>query len=44
MLGAMLMTQHNLHFYQDLMQGMRDAISAGTFAAFQSDFDARYGR
>ena len=44
MLGAMLMTQHNLHFYQDLMQGMREAISAGVFAAFQSDFDARYGR
>ena len=44
MLGAMLMTQHNLHFYQSLMQGMRDAIAAGTFAAFQSDFDARYRR
>ncbi|MBE1528891.1 queuine tRNA-ribosyltransferase [Sphingopyxis sp. OAS728] len=44
MLGAMLMTQHNLHFYQDLMQGMRDAISAGTFAAFQRDFEARYKR
>lgn len=44
MLGAMLMTQHNLHFYQDLMQGMRDAITAGTFASFQSDFDARYRR
>jgi queuine tRNA-ribosyltransferase len=42
MLGAMLMTQHNLHFYQDLMQGMRDAISAGQFASFQRDFDARY--
>lgn len=44
MLGAMLMTQHNLHFYQDLMQGMRDAIAAGTFASFRSDFDARYRR
>ena len=44
MLGAMLMTQHNLHHYQDLMQGMRDAIGAGTFAAFQRDFDARYKR
>ncbi len=44
MLGAMLMTQHNLHFYQDLMQGMRDAIAAGTFAVFQRDFDARYRR
>ncbi|MBK6411744.1 tRNA guanosine(34) transglycosylase Tgt [Sphingopyxis sp.] len=44
MLGAMLMTQHNLHFYQALMQAMRDAIAAGKFAAFQSDFDARYRR
>ena len=42
MLGAMLMTQHNLHFYQSLMQAMRDAIAAGSFAAFQSDFHARY--
>ena len=44
MLGAMLMTQHNLHFYQDLMQGMRDAITEGRFAAFQSDFESRYRR
>jgi len=42
MLGAMLMTQHNLHFYQALMQSMRDAIAAGCFAAFQSDFATRY--
>ncbi|GAA0863341.1 tRNA guanosine(34) transglycosylase Tgt [Sphingopyxis soli] len=42
MLGAMLMTQHNLHFYQALMQRMRDAIAAGSFAAFQSDFADRY--
>ena len=42
MLGAMLMTQHNLHFYQALMQRMRDAIAAGGFAAFQSDFAVRY--
>ncbi|WP_288990395.1 tRNA guanosine(34) transglycosylase Tgt [uncultured Sphingopyxis sp.] len=44
MLGAMLMTQHNLHFYQGLMQAMRDAIASGRFAAFQSDFAARYRR
>ncbi len=42
MLGAMLMTQHNLHFYQALMAGMRNAIAAGRFAAFQADFGARY--
>lgn len=44
MLGAMLMTQHNLHFYQALMQAMRDAIAEGRFAAFQNDFAARYRR
>lgn len=44
MLGAMLMTQHNLHFYQALMAGMRAAIRAGRFAAFQSDFAARYAK
>jgi queuine tRNA-ribosyltransferase len=42
MLGAMLMTQHNLYFYQALMAAMRDAIAEGRFAAFQADFAARY--
>ena len=28
-LGAMLMTEHNLSFYQRLMQGLRDAIREG---------------
>ena len=41
-LGAMLMTQHNIHFYQNLMQNMRDAITAGGFAQFAADFRARY--
>jgi queuine tRNA-ribosyltransferase len=44
MLGAMLMTQHNIHFYQHLMQAMRDAIAVGGFASFQSEFAARYRR
>ncbi|PRY94084.1 tRNA guanosine(34) transglycosylase Tgt [Donghicola tyrosinivorans] len=38
---SMLLTWHNLHYYQDLMQGMRDAISAGTFAAWEADFHAK---
>lgn len=42
MLGAMLMTQHNLYFYQDLMAAMRAAIGAGRFAAFQADFARDY--
>tara|TARA_R110000868_G_scaffold75144_22_gene217050 strand:- start:2783 stop:3925 length:1143 start_codon:yes stop_codon:yes gene_type:complete len=44
MLGAMLMTQHNIHFYQALMQGMRDAIAAGQFAAFTAAFRRDYQR
>src|SRR3546814_1029279 len=36
MLGAMLMTQHNLHFYQDLMQDMRDARSEEHTSELQS--------
>ncbi len=42
MLGAMLMTQHNLHFYQALMAGMRGAIAAGAFATFAHDFRRDY--
>ena len=41
-LGAMLMTQHNLWFYQRLMQGVREAIAEHRFEAFASDFLARY--
>jgi len=42
MLGAMLMTEHNLSFYQDLMAAMRSAIGEGRFAAFARDFRDRY--
>ena len=31
MLGAMLMTRHNLHFYHDLMAQLRGSIETGTF-------------
>ena len=43
-LGAMLMTQHNLWFYQRLMQGLRDAIMAGRMAEHVSAFIGRYRR
>ena len=42
MLGAMLMTEHNLSFYQQLMQGLRTTIAEGRLARFASDFRARY--
>ncbi|WP_420325504.1 tRNA guanosine(34) transglycosylase Tgt [Mameliella sp.] len=41
MISGMLLTWHNLHYYQELMQGMRSAIEAGDFAAFEADFHAK---
>ena len=41
-LGAMLMTEHNLTFYQRLMQGLRDAIREGRLAAYAAGFLDRY--
>ena len=38
MISGMLLTWHNLHYFQDLMAGMRAAIAAGTFEAWQADF------
>ena len=40
MLGGMLLTWHNLHYYQDVMAGMRSAIAAGQLADFALDFYA----
>jgi queuine tRNA-ribosyltransferase len=34
----MLLTWHNLHFYQHLMAEMRDAIAQGRFRAWQAAF------
>ena len=42
-LGPMLLTWHNLHYYQELMAGMRTAIVAGTFADFVAAFRAETG-
>jgi queuine tRNA-ribosyltransferase len=41
-LGAMLMTQHNLWFYQRLMQSLRDAIAGQRLMNFAGEFLARY--
>lgn len=40
MISGMLLTWHNLHYFQDIMQGMRDAIETGTFDAWEKDFHA----
>ena len=41
-LGAMLMTEHNLWFYQRLMQAMRDAIGEARLGEFADGFLGRY--
>ena len=38
----MLMTQHNLWFYQRMMQGLREAISEQRLAGFATSFLTRY--
>jgi queuine tRNA-ribosyltransferase len=43
-LGSMLMTEHNLWFYQRLMQDLRSAIAERRLKAFADGFRARYGR
>lgn len=39
MLGAQLNTIHNLHYYQDLMAGLRNAIARGELADFVARFE-----
>jgi queuine tRNA-ribosyltransferase len=39
MLGAQLNTIHNLHYYQDLMAGLRNAIARGELADFVAKFE-----
>jgi queuine tRNA-ribosyltransferase len=38
MLGPMLASVHNLHYYVNLMREVREALEAGTFAAFVQRF------
>ena len=40
MLGPMLLTMHNLHYYQELMTGLRAAIEADELDAFRAKFEA----
>lgn len=44
MLGPMLTTIHNLHYYLNLMQEVRDALDAGDFAGFAQRFKADRAR
>ena len=38
MISGMLLTWHNLHYFQELMKSMREAIAAQKFAEFERDF------
>jgi queuine tRNA-ribosyltransferase len=42
-LGARLNTLHNLHYYHELMAGLRQAVREGRLAAFRDAFHARRG-
>ncbi len=44
MLGAMLLTWANIAYYQDLMQGIREAISAGKLTDFAAETRANWQR
>ena len=39
-IASMLLTWHNLHYYQQLMQGLRDAIASKTLSQFIAGFHA----
>jgi len=41
-LGPMLLTYHNLYFYNELMRRCRKAILTGTFAKFRKKFEKNY--
>jgi len=41
-LGSMLLTWHNLQFYQDLMEGLRGAIKIGKLTEYANKFRDRY--
>ena len=42
-LGAMLMTEHNIHFYETLMADLRASIRERRLTRFADGFRARYG-
>jgi len=44
MLGGMLLTRHNVHFYQDLMADLRAAIAADRFAQAAAQWEAGLGQ
>ncbi len=43
-LGGMLLSWNNLSYYQELMQGIRKAITEGRFADFMAETEAEWAR
>lgn len=41
MISGMLLTWHNLHYFQEIMHGMRDAIAASGFVDWEAAFHAQ---
>ena len=44
MLAMRLSVMHNLYFYNDLMQKIRDALDNGTFAQFRAEYSEKLAR
>ncbi len=44
MLAMRLCVMHNLYFYNKLMEKIRNALDAGTFADFRNEFSVKLGR
>ncbi len=44
MLGPILLTRHNLYYYQELMAGLRGAIQAGKLADFIDKFETQQAK
>lgn len=40
-IASMLLTWHNLHYYQELMAGLRESISAGGLSGFVAEFESQ---
>lgn len=43
-IGSMLLSWHNIQFYQDIMSGMRNAIASGDLKVWSSRFLGRYNK
>lgn len=44
LLGAMILSWHNIAYFEDLMSRIRASIAAGTFEAFVSEFRANWSK